>query len=523
MSNFITTQFHTAIATAIKTGNNVIVKAGPGSGKTTSIKHVFVPALLSLGLMSGGAIAFNYKNAMDLKAAINSPFIACSTVHSALFGCLKSFMRVKVEVASKAGFNKFKKRYMPAMPGKAEIILQAVLADKKSDFKNTGDVLRLVSLMKANALGLPGYPAINDTNAINAIISAHGLITANNDGTLPDSSELIDLAVSVFEASLKATATVDFDDQIYFALYFNAPLPDWKFLVYDEGQDIKPIELEFLKRMDARGCQLVIVGDSDQAINQFTGCLSDALTDASNMLNAQVLPLPVSYRCSFTSASLANEIFPDSVIAWEGAKQGNTFQTDFPSFVQTLQEMDNSHGILSRTHKNIMPLALQFLAKKKEFTYKGIADLVSKMERMLYHNAKKSANLVDIIRGLQEYQAELESKHVNASTGAIKPWVIAVGETTESLCGLLAYCNEQGENLDHAKQYLKQLANCDKASNGPTLSTLHASKGLQWNDVYLLGELTSALAKTEEQVRAETCLKFVGVTRSSENVHYVSL
>lgn len=520
---FIKTPDHATIGNAVASGKAAIIAAGPGSGKTTTIHEVVVKTLLLNG-KKGGAIAFNSKNAKALEVAINRPLdVQCSTTHSALLKSLKLAVNgLKVEVTSKGSF--FKGRRTKPTLDKVILLCDEMFKDVKDfDFSLA---IKLVSLMKANAMGINGYPAINDRGAINQIIAEHSL---NGQDSLSDSNEnvstveaSIDYAIKLMEASIKNYASANYDDMIYMTIKLDAKLPEWDFLVYDEAQDIKPIEFEFIKRMADKGCQIIVVGDSYQAINHFTGCMADSLSSIATLLNTDKLPLRTSYRCSVVAAEYANRIFPDSVIPWQGAKQGSTETIKMDEVNSLVETMDFNHGILSRTHKNLIGMALKLLSQKKAFTYKGIAELVEKMEKMLWHASKVNKDLGTIRQKLTEYQASLEDKHVSPS-GSVAPWVIRNGETVDALTLLLAHCEGEGKSIECVKEYLKTLADMEKLSSGPCLSTIHSAKGGQWENVYLVGELTSPLAKSEQQVFAEKCLEYVAYSRSSDKLIFVEL
>lgn len=522
---FHKTPEHLAIENSVQSRKHTIVAAGPGSGKTTTISQVIVPALLvsnhNLSGIQGGAVAFNTKNANGLKVAINSPYVECGTVHSIGLRCLKTVVNgLKIEVPNKGGF--YKGRYIKPTVDKMVRLADQLFPSKEGEKLDFTLPLRLVNLMKANAFGIPGYPAINDRQAINELLAHHALVSDDTENNGERLEQAIDVAIKLMQASVKEYAVANYDDMLYMALALNARLPDWKFLVYDEGQDIKPIEFELIRRMAENGTQIIVVGDSYQAVNQFTGCMADSLASLASLLNVSPLPLRTSYRASIAAADLANAIFPNSVIPWSGAKQGSVETISFSEVSEMVSQMDFNSGILSRTHKNLIGMALKLLSQKKAFTYKGISELVQRMNRMLWHASKLSKELGSIRQNLTEYQAMLEDKHVKPN-GSLPAWVTTNGETTEALCLLLAQCEGQGETLECTKEYLNTLADMEKPSSGPTLSTSHSAKGLQWENVYLVGPMQSNLAKSEQQLFAEKCLEYVAVSRSSDKVIIVEV
>jgi superfamily I DNA/RNA helicase len=171
---------------------------------------------------------------------------------------------------------------------------------------------------------------------------------------------------------------------------------------------------------------------------------------------------------------------------------------------------------LSRVHRFLIPLALSMIKQTREFRYKGIADTVTRMNRMLYQSAKMGGDLTSIRQALTEYQQQLEDRY--ADKPKMPKWVIQAGEVTDCLTILLATVETDGGNMDTVKKYLKALEGAEKATSGPTLSTVHAAKGMEWSNVYLLGPMRSPLAATEAELYAEQCLEFVAVTRSSDKI-----
>lgn len=519
---FQETPYHVAIRNGILADKkHKGVMAGPGSGKTTTGKLIIVPAVIASGLTSGAAMTFNTKNASDLKDAFAAfPGVQCGTIHSLVLKAIKAvWPGVRVVVKKEAGKRMGPKgfRFYPAEKGKLDLIGEGeAYGEEKSGEIEAGK--RLVSLAKAAGFGLPNFPSVTDAEAWKTLAKQHGQQEAE---TLDN---VVRIAQSIFAASVRDTSTMDFDDYLYFLLFYNLPLPVWQFIFYDEAQDATPIVIEFLRRMALQGTRILYVGDEKQNINVFMGAVSGAMRKLQEILDADVYPLPVSYRCSKAAADLANEVFPDSVIAADGNAQGSVEYIEESAL--DCCNLITGEAVLSRTHKLLITGALQLIKARKSFCYKGIAATVQRMERQLWiakaaGKETGATSLSDIARELLARQETLEAKHTTPGKNP-PPWVQVCRDTTEALVTVLIETATDGGNIDTVSDYLSTLGKAENGKSGPTLSTLHASKGAEFNTVYILGPMVSPLAVTPEELDAEKCLKFVGLTRSKDKIVFVT-
>lgn len=530
---FVFTQYHTEIEGSIKSGANTFIDAGPGSGKTSTIFAIVLPSLIESGLESGILFAFNKANANDFQSKIPAGHIEdikSGTIHSILLGILKKssdFGYVRINAPQEAG-EKYG-RYQHAKKGKTREIVENMFPEENANF--WGNVCRLIGLAKNSAFGIKscdGYsnPNIGDRDAWQNLIETYSIsdsILSEFEGE-SDGPDLIESAQKAMIETIKAKSEIDFDDMLYFPLYYsdNCELPNIDFIVMDEGQDIFPITLEFIARMRQKGAQIVMVGDRKQAINGFAGSIAGAIDIAQQRLSGNILSMPISFRCSKIAAKKANEIFENSVIPSENALEGEEIRMDFTGFTEIVPEMDEKDVILSRTHKNLIPFAMQFIKQGQQFIYKGIRKWANEASRCIYHAAKISKDLNSVRQSLTEYVSELEDKYLGRPK--MPKWVIEKRETIETLCVLIAGIEAEGGDFASLKNYLSKLIAADRESAGDciTLATIHASKGGEWENVYIVGDMISPLAKTENELYAEKCVSFVAVTRSKKNLIFVS-
>jgi superfamily I DNA/RNA helicase len=515
---FITTPYHTAISDYLhETDGNLIVNASPGSGKTTTSIRIIITSLIKelardARTVIGAYIAFNKKNADEAAAKISDPRVKASTVHAFMLGCLRGKAKVETdqEPNSRNGWRK--------SIGKTMRITESLMPDEDG---HTGarraQVCKLVDLAKSQAMGLPGYADISDRPAWEKIIATY----SNNNNNDDDDFDIIEWAQVVMRATLRDKEHADFIDMIYMPLFLGLPLPDVKFVVYDEGQDCTPLMLEMLIRLSNLGVRIVLVGDTNQGINLFMGARPGALDFAREKLNASSLPLPVSYRAPKLIAEAANGIFPNSIIAADGAAEGSITTTTYAEFLDSaVPGLSRNDGVIARAHKYLIPLALQLMKGGREFSYKGIAETVDLMTKMLYHNNK--GTLTDIRRGILEYQDAMEDRYTSSS-GKMPAWLVRKREITDCLGIVLASVESDGGDIETVKKYLKTLSSAERCFSGPTLATIHASKGGEWRNVYIVGPPRSPLATTEDEIKAEACVEYVAITRALENLICVTV
>lgn len=509
---FVLSHYHNAILTALKTSPvNIVINAGPGSGKTTTSVELIIPELIRQR-GAGMALAFNTANAKELqvKLAGHGGNAKASSVHSFCFGVLKASRRVRMEEGWVGGYHYFHKRYMPPSPSKVERITGEVIPDSGKEY--AGIMPKVIKALKMGAYGLKEHKAVNVENVAELL---NGIVNEQ----LPE--EFAEWVVAVFNRSITEQATIDFEDQIYFPMMMEMKFPEMAWLVYDEGQDLKPIELELLKRYVARGTRVVVVGDKRQAINGFAGAMRNALETVQEELQASNLPMLLSYRCSVAAIGEATRIFPDSIEAGPNAKPGSVERI-------TLAELDvfslgKDDACLARAHKYIAPLALKLIREKVEFSYKGAANLVGELDRLIFKaGGKKETDCGKLRLMLSAYGEKSEQSYQEKNPGKLSPpWMVKQAANIETLILLLAQVEGEGGTVRDLKQYLELLIAAEKGK-GVSLSTFHSAKGMEWPSVYIIGELESPLANTEAEKEAEKCVAFVALTRSSDRIIYVS-
>lgn len=520
---FQKTSYHEAIESAIiANNNNLLVKAGPGSGKTTTGANVIVPSLVQKNGPNGGAIVFNKRNQTDMAGKLaRFPEVEVSTVHALCLRLIKfKWEKMRVNAPQKEGYQGFGKyrRYAPAKLGKLRDTIESLYPDLSEPEK--GQIEKITNLMKGHALGISGHPDAN-LDSVRELCDLYGINNNKPEGEVePLDDSILDAAIEVFGVTVNDKSSVDFGDMLYFVLKYNLAMPQWSWVFVDEAQDMSPAMIEFLSRMSKTGIRVVAVGDPNQGINFFAGALNDSMDRMEERFNASVLPLPVSYRCSKIAAEMANGIFPGSIIPSDTANSGICENIAFEEFVS--EEFPDNSLIMARSHKLIFPSAIAYVKAGRKFRYKGIREITVKMEkslRMAFMRSGKSGDLTAMRQSLLDYQ---EQKNDNNNSGKVPRWLQELNEVIDCLCDLLISVEKDGGDYDDVIQYLAKLGDAEDSTYGPLFSSIHAAKGAESPNVYIVGPMESPLAKTSGELAAEKCAAYVALTRASDKLTLVS-
>jgi DNA helicase-2/ATP-dependent DNA helicase PcrA len=157
------------------------------------------------------------------------------------------------------------------------------------------------------------------------------------------------------------------------------------------------------------------------------------------------------------------------------------------------------------------------IAEPEDSDFSVVIEKLVQEEKIDNENAEKPDKRADILLDafltirddfLEQYNTDdAETVIKSQVTHAKRPKGL---ETNKMLCDFLAYIKERTQNQ------------AEPTLDAVTLATLHASKGLEWKMVYLVGVYDGMLpirrAQTEANVEEERRLFYVGITRAAERL-----
>ncbi len=386
-------------------------------------------------------------------------------------------------------------------------------------------VLKLVGFAKGRALGVLG--AIEDRSLWFDMVEHFGL-----DETLADDTEQeadlgtgVEMAIRVYKRSLQTCREViDFNDMILAPLYFKAKVRQHKWVLLDEAQDTNParraLAMAMMSTWKGEG-RLVAVGDPAQAIYGFTGADSDSMDLIQRALNSRTLPLNRTFRCGKNIVRLAQEWVPDILAADSNADgvvrtvyltPGEDGEASFED--ETLTADD---AILCRNVKPLVAMAFDLLRRGIGCRIEG-RDLASGIVALI--RRFKTNNVQTLLSKVEKYQVKETQKFLAKGNEAK---AAEINDNCETVYAVAAGC--AGMDVEGLITRLEGMfGNSDKDSDLPkvlTLSTVHKSKGREWNRVYILGRnryMPNRWAKKDWQIEQEDNLQYVAVTRAKKEL-----
>jgi superfamily I DNA/RNA helicase len=397
-------------------------------------------------------------------------------------------------------------------PSKCSWIFKDLFGNDKKNYKYKASVLSLVSLAKQSAFDVD-YPA-NEGDF-------HALIDHFNIDCPGDEEDLvIDMARKILsESNRQCTKRVDFDDMIYAPILFKAtPLFKYDWVLIDEAQDTNFARRKLALLMLKEGGRLVAVGDRHQAIYGFTGADSNAMDLIKRDTTAAELPLSITYRCPKAVVKEAQKYVAHIQCA-EAAPEGEV--TKYPVGTNLTEIATPGDAILCRTNAPIISLVYDFIKKgipakvEGRDIGRGLIKVIEKWQVSTFgaFNMTLDEWERNEIEKLQEKNKTGLIENLQDKAYCIRLIAERVQETTP----------HSRHITEDIKAQIESLFDDNVGRGYVTLSTIHKSKGREWENVFWLKGPISKWAKKDWEFEAEDNLCYVAITRAISKLGIIPL
>lgn len=311
--------------------------------------------------------------------------------------------------------------------------------------------------------------------------------------------------VAVNYARFKAAyGLLDFTDMLELYLKEGMPL-DVQIAFIDEAQDLTTLQWRVVYKMFQNVRKLYIAGDDDQAIYEWSGA------DVAQFLKPfkNTIILDQSYR------------LPQAIHTYAHTIIGNVKQRQEKVF--HAQQKPGAITLVSGSDALTIPDECLILARNKAHLNK-IADKLKESGRLFLRHNKPSID-PKALRAIELYKIYQQSD----SATSVKP-----GESPEAIASLLQFYKKYFKVIDKNVSwhdafsdkkdmlyYRKLFEQKTDLSAKPTisLSTIHAAKGAEHDNVILLLDISQRVYKQYiTTYDSELRCYYVGVTRAKENL-----
>lgn len=374
-------------------------------------------------------------------------------------------------------------------------------------------VFKLVSLAKNSAIGLFG--SADDPSLWNVIVDHHDLADDLEDPK--DVALGIGLAQKALALSRDlAREIIDFDDMIFMPVVTGCRVWQNDWLLVDEAQDINPARRALARKMLRPSGRAIFVGDRHQAIYGFTGADADAVNQIGRDFRCTMIPLTTTYRCPKAVVTAARG-YVNHIEAHETAPEGivrDGFEEDLIGSELTVRD-----AILCRLTAPLVKTAFKLIKAGIGCHVEGRdigADLIALATRW------KRVKTIEALRSRLEEYADAEIKKLKEKKQDAK--AEAVADRVETLQVLMDGCGSIADLVGKIEKLFT--SDEDGHQNTLTLSTVHKSKGREWERVFVLGFnefMPSKYAQQPWQQEQERNLIYVAFTRAKQELVLVSM
>ncbi|MFC9559876.1 ATP-dependent helicase [Agromyces sp. NPDC056965] len=531
----------------------VCVLAGAGTGKTRAITH-----RIAYGVASGTydparvmALTFTSRSAAELRArlrALGAGAVQARTFHAAALAQLNHFWPIVVGGGAPRVLE-FKGRLLGQAAERARV---------RVDTATLRDVAAEIEWRKVSGAGPESYATRLATRGAPGNLTAEQfLAVVDAYESLKDERRMLD-----FEDVLLAMAGM-IESEASVAMHVRE---SYRHFIVDEYQDVSPAQQQLLDLWLGGRRDLCVVGDASQTIYSFAGASADYLLDFERRYEgATVVRLERNYRSTTEIVDTANRLMrgragalrleavtvqPDADAAVRvpqgattspaGAKSAGVQKPNAePSITEYADDLAEARGVATRIRASIdagaapesiavlMRVNSQTAILERALDEVGVASRVRGASRFFDQpevreavHALRAAALT--VAGEPLFKSVSDVLRALGWSAQAPDGPGAVRARWESLNAIARLVDDAPPGTTF-RAFADELRARAEAQHEPTvaavtLATMHSAKGLEWDQVHIVGltegMLPIAYAKSFDAIDEERRLLYVGITRA---------
>ena len=496
----------------------VCIIAGAGSGKTRTISHRIAFGIETGVYAANRVLALTYTNraASELRTRMQDlgvPQVQVRTFHSAALSQLQFFW-----------------------PQLTETLAPKLITNKLSVVKDALEELKLrVSDDETRAISAEiewmKYGLVRDVDYLN--FDRPSVASMSKE-------KFLDVAAR-FEALKQQRRLADWEDVLLLTagLLRNEPRmlahlqQQYRHFTVDEYQDISPLQQSLLETWLGDREELCVVGDPRQTIYTFAGADPSFLTGFSNRFpSAQVVELNRNYRSSAEIVSLANRV------AEHGELESVRLFSSKPSQQKFSSALAEAKGIAEKISGAIQsgtPLGEIAVLARINSQLEAVEGELTKLGiKCQLRGTGRFFRRPEIMQAMTALRALAAAELANPLFVEVSKIISALGWSSRSdgsdkWLGLNWFIEvlEEFPKEVSLDEYLRELQERERSGHEPamaavSLATIHATKGLEWQYVFLCGlnqgYFPISYAKSDAELSEERRLFYVAITRAKDHL-----
>lgn len=321
------------------------------------------------------------------------------------------------------------------------------------------------------------------------------------------------------------TKQIDFDDQVYMSTYFapNEAWPTFDVILVDEAQDLSPLQHDMLDRLSAKNARLIVVGDVNQAIYGWRGASCHSLQELQDRYNLVPMPLTVSFRCPEKIVKLAQDIVPHikankpdgTITYWKND------ENDSSKLGWFIEDFIPGSVVLCRNNAPLISLGFAFIKHgiPTFFTGRDLSPGLKKIVQALPDNLPP-------LTALHTWYTEEKDRLISKGKYDL---IDKLRDKYECLTAV--YRGANATDKESLIAGIDRLFLREYSPDAIELSTIHRSKGKEWENVYILNKhlipgkwvqeaYDQDIPGSEDLLKQEYNLLYVAITRSLETLTF---
>lgn len=449
-----------AILDAASTGQPLVIEAGAGTGKTTTLKMIAGVQNMQRGLY----LAYNKAIADDARASFPAN-VDCRTAHSLAFRAVGSQYAHRLNGPR-----------LPAREVARFLRIPAVLdlgAHALTSVKVARIVMDAVAAFCHSSSDEPAWWHIRDIPGLDVDPAAMTELR----------QQVVPMLYRAWEDLTSMEGRLKFAHDHYLKMWaLTRPTLPAGFVMLDEAQDANPVIAEIV---EAQSSQRILVGDQSQAIYGWRGAV-----DAMESFDGQRLVLSQSFRFGQKIADEAN--------VWLELLSAPLRLTGNPVKDSRLDRVDQPSAVLCRTNAGAIGQAMAATASGLRPAMVGGGDDIRRLAKACQ----------DLRNGRSTEHPELMAF---ASWAEVQDYAEhdAGGADLKTLVKLV-----DSHGPEAIIRIVDQLV--DEHNADIVISTAHRAKGREWGTVRLAADFNEPYDAEGRLVQAEAMLTYVAVTRAKD-------